>query len=89
MIPKIIKAEINISEDVKIPEWYIEESIGKALLSEIMPKVKMEYIEHDDYKTSTIIGSIVVMSVEEREILINYTKIIEEEINNLQKNINY
>lgn len=89
MIPKIIKAEINISEDVKIPEWYIEESIGKAFLSEIMHKAKIEYHEYDDYRASTVVGSVAIMSVEERDILINYIKTIEEEIDNLQKNINY
>lgn len=77
MIPKIESISFDVSEDLRIPEYYIEEKIAEDLMLKVRKYTDVSYWESVDFGSTRIVAKVAIMSLEEREELIEYIEKLE------------
>ena len=89
MIPKVESISFDVSEDLRIPEYYIEEKIAEDLMLRVRNYVDVGYWESVDFGSTRIVAKVAIMSLEEREELIEYIEKLEYQNEHMANIINF
>lgn len=84
-LPEIKHVTFNIYDEIRFPEGYIEEKVKKELIESVSDLISIEYTDTQNPSVSEVVGSLVVMSVEEHKSLMTYIQYLQRENESLYK----
>jgi len=84
-LPEIKHVSFNIYDEIRLAEGYIEERVKKELIESVSDLISIEYTDTQNPSVSEVVGSLVVMSVEEHKSLMTYIQYLQRENESLYK----